>query len=86
MQPEFCLSHHPPSKNNKRRNKRRYYYYNENRTLNITHTANTYPDNDSSPVMAIIGFKGTFQKREINAEAIVIPADGPSFLCPPSGR
>jgi len=50
------------------------------------HTGNTYPVKDTSPVMAIIGLKGIFQKREINAQTIVIPADGPSFLCPPSGR
>jgi len=36
--------------------------------------------------MAIIGFKGIFQKREINAHTIVIPADGPSFLIPPVGK
>lgn len=45
-----------------------------------------YPCNDISPVIAIIDFKGMFQKREINAHATVIPADGPSFLIPPPGR
>lgn len=49
-------------------------------------TGNTYPFNDISPVMAIIDLNGTFQKREINALTTVIPADGPSFLCPPLGR
>jgi len=29
--------------------------------------------------MAIIGLKGIFQKREINAQTIVMPAEGPSF-------
>lgn len=53
---------------------------------NVLRTGNTCPVNEISPVIAIIDFKGIFQKRETNAQTIVIPADGPSFLCPPSGR
>jgi len=52
----------------------------------LIHTGKTYPCNDNSPVIAIIGLKTTFQKRDINAQATVIPADGPSFLWPPSGK
>jgi len=55
--------------------------------LNKFHTGNTNPFNDISPVIAIIGLKGIFQKREINAQTIGIPADGgPSFEIPPVGK
>lgn len=60
--------------------------FNKSVKLNILHTGNTYPCKDISPVMAIIDLKGIFQRSETNAHTIVIPADGPSFLCPPSGR
>jgi len=78
---KFCLSHHPPLKAKIKQYRKLLIKY------NIKYiTGNTYPFNDISPVIAIIDFKGIFQKREINAQTIVIPADGPSFGFPPAGK
>ena len=47
---------------------------------------NTFPLTVSSPVMAMVGSKDLFKAKESKDEAIVIPAEGPSFWVAPSGQ
>lgn len=50
------------------------------------HTGKTAPERVISPVITTPLAIGRFVKREYNAVAIAIPAEGPSLLIAPAGK
>ena len=49
-------------------------------------TGNTLPVRVISPVIAMVGGKGSLTAKEIKDDVKEIPADGPSFGIAPSGQ